>query len=250
MNPFKFGLMASTDTHNALAGGVRERDWPGHLGVADADPAIRFSEAPRQMGNMANGPGGLVGVWAEENSRNSLFDAMRRREVFGTSGPRIRPRFFGGWELPGDLCEGADGIARADAAGVPMGADLPARSGDGGPAFLVHAMADAGTPDAPGGHLQRIQIVKGWVDDEGRLHQRVFDAAGGPNDADVDPATCAPARSRRPPALRRLARPGVRRLAARGLLRPSAREPELPLLGLAVPWRSPRRIAPPAVTTA
>ncbi|MGH0031901.1 MAG: DUF3604 domain-containing protein [Myxococcota bacterium] len=195
VNPFKLGLAASTDTHNALAGGVDERDWPGHLGVADADPQRRLSEAPRVMGNMANGPGGLFGVWAEENSRDALFDAMRRREVFGTSGPRIRPRFFGGWDLPADLCDGADGTARADAAGVPMGADLPPRAGArgaGAPSFLVQAAADAGTASAPGGDLQRIQVVKGWVDDAGRLHQRVFDAAGGPNDASVDPATCQP----------------------------------------------------------
>ena len=191
VNPFKLGLMASTDTHNALAGGVAEDDFQGHLGIADDSPAKRLRET-QGMGNVANGPGGLVGVFAEENSREALFLGMRRREVFGTSGPRIEPRFFGGWDLPEGLCESSDRLARADQSGVPMGADLPARGDAEAPAFVVFAAADPGPPGRPGGDLQRIQIIKLWVDDAGEPHQRVFDAAGGENGADVDPATCAP----------------------------------------------------------
>jgi hypothetical protein len=192
VNPFKFGLMASTDTHNGMAGGVEERSWPGHLGIADGAIETRLDPRPGVMGNMANGPGGLVGVWAEENSRAAIFDAIRRREVFGTSGPRIRPRFFGGWQLPPDLCGRSDALSLADASAVPMGADLPDRSGDGPPVFAVLAARDPGTDTAPGGLLQRIQIVKGWVDDDGGLHQAVVDAVGGENGASVDPDTCAP----------------------------------------------------------
>ena len=191
VNPFKFGLMASTDTHNGLAGGVAERTWPGHLGTIDDTAAERVTMDGDQYGNTANGPGGLVGVWAEENSRESLFDAMRRREVFGTSGPRIQPRLFGGWGYPDDLCGAADPVAAAAAGGVPMGADLPPRSGDG-PRFVAMATRDPGTVDAPGGRLQRIQVVKGWIDADGHANQQVIDVAGTPpGNASVDTATCA-----------------------------------------------------------
>ena len=189
VNPFQLGLMASTDTHNALAGGVDERSYPGHLGVVDDTVAERVTHSRASRGNTANGPGGLVGVWAEENSRDSLFDAMRRREVFGTSGPRMTVRFFAGG-LPSGLCEDPEAIRRAYASGVPMGGEL-ARGGEA-PSFLVMAQRDPGTPAAPGGLLQRAQIVKGWVDDEGALRQQVFDVAGGDRGADVDLATCRP----------------------------------------------------------
>jgi len=99
VNPFRFGLMASTDTHNALAGGVDERSFPGHLGIADAELAVRASLDRSTYGNAGNGPGGLVGAWSIENSRDALFDAFVRREVFGTSGPRIAPRLFAGFAL-------------------------------------------------------------------------------------------------------------------------------------------------------
>jgi hypothetical protein len=191
VNPFKLGLMASTDTHNGLAGGVEEKSWPGHLGTADADLSRRLSDEPGVMGNVANGPGGLIGVWAEENSRASIFAAIRRREVFGTSGPRIQPRFFGGFHYPEDLCAQEDLLARADAGGVPMGSDLPPRSGEAAPVFAVFAARDPGTPSARGGLLQRIQIIKGFVDDDGGIHQQVIDVAGGDNGASVDPATCS-----------------------------------------------------------
>ena len=180
VNPFKLGIMASTDTHNAMAGGVSERDWPGHLGLADAAPEKRLLEEAGGMAGMAYSPGGIVGVWAEENSRDSIFSALRRREVFGTSGPRIQTRLFGGWEYPDDLCESADRVERADELGVPMGADLPPVPrgvASEGPVFVAMALADPGTRENPGQDLERIQIVKGWTE-EGELHQRVFDVAG------------------------------------------------------------------------
>jgi hypothetical protein len=196
VNPFRFGLSASTDTHNGLGGGVQEADFPGHLGNGDSAAAQRVQFDSDIPGNASNNPGGLIGVWAEENSRDSIFDAMQRREVFGTSGPRIQPRFFGGWELDAALCEQGDMIARAYDQGVPMGADLPSpgpAAGGGAPAFLVAATADSGTARFPGQPLQRLQVVKGWADDEGNHHQRVFDVAGDPdNGAGVDPRSCAP----------------------------------------------------------
>ncbi len=190
VNPFKFGLMASTDSHNALGGGVRERDWPGHLGKQDGALENRLTNEKGVMGNAANGPGGIIGVYAEENSRASIFAAMKRREVFGTSGPRIRPRFYAGWEMPEGLCSDPEPLARADAAGVPMGADLPPRGEASSPRFVLFAERDPGTPEVPGDLLQRLQIIKGWVDEAGGLHQQVIDVAGGENGASVDIGNC------------------------------------------------------------
>lgn len=191
VNPFKFGLMASTDTHNGMAGGVEERSYPGHLGVGDATILQRTTYDSDVPGNASNNPGGLIGVWAEENSRESLFAGMRRKEVFGTSGPRIKVRMFGGWDYPSDLCDAPDLAAQAYAGGVPMGGDLdgPAR---GAPTFVALGMRDPGTPQAPGGLLQRVQVIKGWVDDDGAIHQQIYDVAGSGSGASVDPSTCAP----------------------------------------------------------
>lgn len=115
---------------------------------------------------------------------------MRRRETFGTSGVRIQARLFGGWDLP-DLCASDDMIARAYETGVPMGGTLPPRAGAGAPRFFVTALADPGTGALPGTPLQRIQIVKGWVGDDGRFHEAVHDVAGdADNGADVSRDTC------------------------------------------------------------
>ena len=169
---------------------MQESSFPGHLGLGDATAEQRVQFDREIPGNANNGPGGLIGVWAEENSRDSIFDAMQRREVFGTSGPRITPRFFGGWDYPDNLCDSAAMLDDAYASGVPMGGDLPVAAGEA-PRFLVAASADAGTPDAPGTPLQRLQVVKGWADAEGNHHQRVFDVAGNPdNGASVDINTC------------------------------------------------------------
>jgi hypothetical protein len=181
--------MASTDTHNAMPGGVEEKSFAGHLGSADASPTQRAA-LNTEEGNTSNNPGGLIGIWAEENSRDSLFDSMQRREVFGTSGPRIRPRFFASWEFPSTLCDDPQMISKAYATGVPMGSELPEPSKEKSPTFLLTALRDPGTRDSAGGLLQRIQVIKGWADTEGRTHQAIFDIAGGANDADVDPETC------------------------------------------------------------
>jgi hypothetical protein len=188
-NPFKFGLIGSTDTHLGAPGLVAEDRFAGHA----AGMASARLEVPPMLDDVRFNPGGLAVVWAEENSRDALFDGMRRRETYGTSGPRMRVRFFGGWELPADLCESSDFVARGYASGVPMGADLSTRpAAAGAPAFAVRAGRDPGTSDRSGTALQRVQIVKGWVED-GRGRERVYDVAGDPaNGADVDLTNCEP----------------------------------------------------------
>ena len=190
VNPFKFGITASTDTHNAIAGGVTEKTYPGHIGVGDDSVAKRTSSSREIPGNTANSPGGLTGVWAQENTRDSLFDAMKRKEVFGTSGPRIKPRFFGGWGYGQGLCNDPEMLEAAYAGGVPMGGDLPAPGADA-PSFLAAAQFDAGSAQQPGTPLQRLQIVKGWIDRDGVPNQKIYEVAGDPeNGADVDLDSC------------------------------------------------------------
>ena len=175
VNPYKHGFIASTDNHTGTPGAVDERSYQGRRWLEGATPEERQQNRRAGVGDArrTRNPGGLVAVWAEENTRDSLFDAMQRRETYGTSGPRIVARFFGG--------------------GVPMGGDLPARPPvAGGPTFVVSALRDPGTAEMPGTPLERLQIVKGWVDGEGRGHQAVHDvAAPAESGASVDLATCA-----------------------------------------------------------
>jgi hypothetical protein len=196
VNPYRLGFIGSTDNHNATPGDADEYAYAGNDGAEDATSQARLSTEPGFAGAapVQLNPGGLVGVWAEENSRDALFDAMERRETFATSGTRILPRFFGGWEYPDDLCESSDWVAESYATGVAMGGDLLERPANAqGPTFVVSALRDAGTAAMPGTALQRIQIIKGWVGADGLLHQAVVDVIGEPeNGADVDPLTCAP----------------------------------------------------------
>ncbi|WP_239017224.1 DUF3604 domain-containing protein [Seongchinamella sediminis] len=189
VNPYQLGVIASTDTHLGTPGAVEEDRFPGHGG---AGVPAGGEIPPGLPDKLEYNPGGLAVVWAEENSRDSIFAALRRREAYATSGPRINSRFFGGWHYPDDLCAAPDRIARAYAGGVPMGGVLGADAGTA-PGFLVAASQDPGTADAPGMPLQRLQVIKGWVDDSGQSRQRVFDVAGdGDNGASVDLATCEP----------------------------------------------------------
>lgn len=189
-NPLRLGIIASTDTHNGSPGAVAEFDWRGHRGNVDDVVEKRLSGQGFRSGPIFS-PGGLAAVWAEENRRESIFDALKRREVYGTSGPRIVVRLFAGWDLPGDLCRSASAIARADAAGVPMGGVLPERSGTASPRFFVTALRDAGTTAHPGTALQRIQIIKGWSDgDEARI--RVFEVAGDADNGATVGEDCVP----------------------------------------------------------
>ncbi|MEM6703897.1 MAG: DUF3604 domain-containing protein [Acidobacteriota bacterium] len=177
-NPFRFGFVAATDSHNA-GGQPEEDDYQSKVGTADGTPQARGSvpldgttdQYASNLGFPKFGASGLAGVWAEENTRDSLYDAMRRKETFATSGPRLRVRFFAGYDFADGLAERSDMVQAAYADGVPMGADLMARDGVA-PRFLLWA-----TRDAESAPLQRLQIVKVWLDAGAGPSEQVFDVA-------------------------------------------------------------------------
>lgn len=187
VNSFKYGLISSTDTHIAAPGLAMEKNFTGHggagMGAADGLPVGLPDDSEY-------GPGGLAVLYAEENTRDSLFAAMQRREAYATSGTRPTLRFFGGWDYAPDLCSKSDLVAQGYAGGVPMGGDLPQpTSTQSNPRFVVSAAYDPGTAEYPGAALQRIQLIKGWYRD-GELKEQTLDIAGGDNKAGVDINTC------------------------------------------------------------
>lgn len=172
-NPYRFGVIGSSDSHNASSP-VDENNYHGKLPLLDGSAGIRLGESyllPDERLGKHWSAAGLAAVWAEENTRSSLFDAMRRKETYATSGPRISLRFFGGWSYPADLPQQANRVALAEKNGVPMGGSLPPRSAPA-PSFAVWASKDPAS-----GNLDRIQIIKGWVSEDGNSHEKVFDVA-------------------------------------------------------------------------
>ncbi|MBI1200788.1 MAG: DUF3604 domain-containing protein [Phenylobacterium sp.] len=214
-NPFKMGFISSTDTHNAAPGSAEETNYFSKVGRSDGLPVQRGSVPPDGARTwpadtpdsahaatpyQAWGASGLAGVWAEQNDRESIFAALRRKETFATSGPRIRVRFFGGYDFPADIATRPDVVRTAYAKGVPMGGDLAPSSGQA-PTFFVWAVRDPNST-----YLQRAQIVKGWVEN-GQAREQVFDVACSDNlkldkttwrcpdnGASVNLATCEPDR--------------------------------------------------------
>jgi len=194
VNPYKLGIMASTDTHDSSPGAVLEDRYAGHLGKVDATPEARLNPSGfgGNQGYLAN-PAGLTAVWAKENSRDAIFEAFHRRESYGTSGPRIVVRFFGSWDFPGTMCGDQDFAQVGYQEGIPMGGDLPPRpQGSTAPRFAVLALREQDFGQRHGTPLQRIQIIKGWIDCcNQRPMLKVFEVAGDPdNGAGVDLETC------------------------------------------------------------
>lgn len=167
VNPFKFGFIGSSDSHNSNSA-LEEAEFSGTMGVTDPTPQRRLAGGPRVL---KRGSGGLAGVWAEENTRESIYDALMRRETFATSGPRIRVQFFGGWGMAGSYADTKAMTQDGYAKGVPMGGDLVQTDQTDAPTFLVWAMKD---PESA--NLDRIQIVKGWLQD-GQTHERFYNVA-------------------------------------------------------------------------
>jgi hypothetical protein len=192
VNPFKLGMIGGTDAHNSNPGATVEEDFAptGHLGVRDGIPENMLSRTG--PGGVTNNAGGLSVLWAEENSRDSLFAAMRRREAYATSGTRPIVRFFGG-RLPEDICDNPAFAEEGYTHGVPMGGDVGPSLSKKSPRFAVMASQDPGGNGEPGTPLQRIQIVKGWVDSKGETREAVYDVAGDvDSNAGVDTTTCSP----------------------------------------------------------
>jgi hypothetical protein len=175
VNPHKFGIVAGADAHTAFSDN-EEFNYTGVHGTNDDTAKRRLSGAGQVAGEAAFefGTPGATGVWAPENTRPEIFDAIQRKETFGTSGPLIRVRFFGGWDYPSDLVKDEEFVKKAYAGGVPMGGDLPARKGTDAakaPSFAVWALKD---PDS--GNLDRIQIIKGWYKN-GYPWEKIYDVA-------------------------------------------------------------------------
>jgi len=174
-NPFDFGVIGSSDGHGASSP-IEEDNFFGKLPMLDGTAAIRLDQATLiPEGTLPAskwGAAGLAGIWAEENTRESLFAAMRRKETFATSGPRIRLRMFGGWDLDEALLSLDDPAAECDRRGVAMGGTLPQRTEETAPRFVLWALKDP-----VGANLDRLQVVKGWVDGSGSSHEQVYEVA-------------------------------------------------------------------------
>ncbi|MGD1935448.1 MAG: DUF3604 domain-containing protein [Candidatus Phaeomarinobacter sp.] len=167
-NPLTVGLIGSTDTHNSNPGDAEEWDFRGANGIFAGSATSRLTPTTGGRNSLKRNPGGLAAIWAEENTRDSLFDAMQRKEVYATSGTRMKLRFFGGLAFPDDFDAGAEPVAVAYATGVPMGGRLEGTEG-AKPTFLVQALKDP--IDAS---LDKVQIVKGWTQD-GESFEQVVD---------------------------------------------------------------------------
>ncbi len=169
-NPFKYGANGATDTHTGLATSDEDNFWGKFKTV---EPSAERWKVPIMRGKVAwqQAAAGKMGVWATANTREALWDAMQRRETYSTSGPRMTVRFFAGYEFAEGDAKG-DIAAAGYAKGVPMGGELEAGPAGKAPAFLFAAMKDPA-----GAHLDRIQIVKGWVDAAGKTHEKIFDVS-------------------------------------------------------------------------
>ncbi len=182
VNPFKYGMAAGSDTHNSLATGGEEGNFWGKF-VADQPSPKRWDHVmfKQQDGFKRLGwtqvAAGITGVWATANTREALWDAMKRKETYASSGPRLSVRFFGGYDFTDKDADPASLAASGYARGVPMGGDLRAAPAGKPPTFLFAAMKDP-----QGANLDRAQIIKGWVDDKGQTHEKIFNVAWSQQD--------------------------------------------------------------------
>ena len=249
VNPFQIGFVSGNDGHSGTPGNSEAKNWTGGNANIDDTADLRlYGEVEGGIASVLLNPAGLTGVWATENTRDAMFDGLRRRETFATSGVRLAPRLFGGWDL-GDA-DVRDLAAAGYRKGVPMGAELPARPDDAAaPTFLAYA-----AKDALGANLDRIQIVKCWTT-RGMLFEKVYDvAASGGRAPDPHGGAAAgrqhrrrhdrhlPQRHRRGRAVRGLDRPGLRPLPGLRLLRADPGDPHAALVHLR---RRPARQANP-----
>lgn len=174
VNPYKFGVIGSTDSHTGLATADENNFFGKHSG---GEPNGKRASEAQNLGTREGRfgwhylAGGYAAVWATANTRAAIFDAMMRKEIYATTGPRMAVRFFGGWDFTADDFSG-DWVKAGYARGVPMGADL--KPGNGAPKFMISALKDP-----IGANLDRVQVVKGWVDGSGQLQEKVFEVVWG-----------------------------------------------------------------------
>ncbi|MAG33997.1 MAG: hypothetical protein CL908_24220 [Deltaproteobacteria bacterium] len=175
VNPFQFGMIGSTDAHTSLATGAEDDFWGKATSIEPAQRTGARLRTPDPEAILFDTwdfvASGYAAVWAQENTRKALFEAMQRREVYATSGSRIAVRFFGGWDYEREDAHRPNVARIGYRKGVPMGGTL-GHEGDGSPRFLVTALKDP-----QGANLDRIQIVKGWREANGSLHEEVYDVA-------------------------------------------------------------------------
>ncbi len=174
-NPYKFGLVGSTDSHTGLSTAEEDNFFGKHSGGEPSPERMLHPFTKTKQGEYKGWQtvaSGLAAVWASGNTREAIFDAMARREVYATTGPRMMVRFFGGWDYTPDDLNSRQPAFRGYEKGVPMGADLPVRKGGKAPTFMVYSLRDP-----IGANLDRIQIVKGWLDANGKTHEKVYDVA-------------------------------------------------------------------------
>jgi hypothetical protein len=177
VNPYKFGMLGATDTHTALPTS-REENYFGKYRQTEPSPnrhnneVIPADDPALRIMTSQEVASGLTAVWARENTRGQIFDAMKRKEVYATTGTRIRVRVFGGWDFAADELARPDFIAQGYRRGVPMGGTLFEPPAGGAPSFMIRTLRD---PD--GANLDRVQIIKGWLDDDGETHERIYDVA-------------------------------------------------------------------------
>ncbi len=179
-NPYKFGFTGATDSHTSLATAEEENFFGKHTGYEPSPERLTHPFMKTENGELFSWQlvaSGYTGVWAHENTRASIFDAMDRKEIYATTGPRMMVRFFGGWNYTDADITSREPAFRGYEKGVPMGADLsPAPEGAVSPSFMVYALRDV-----IGANLDRIQIVKGWLDSDGETHEQVYDVAWSDN---------------------------------------------------------------------
>jgi len=177
VNPYQFGLTAASDAHTALAT-TREENYFGKYAQTEPSPerhnreVIPADDPALRVMTSQEVASGLTAVWARENTREAIFDAMKRKEVYATTGTRIRVRVFGGWDFNANDLGKPDLTAIGYQGGVPMGGDLTKAPRGKSPTFLIQAVRD---PD--GANLDRVQIIKGWLDKKGKTQERIYDVA-------------------------------------------------------------------------
>ncbi len=174
-NPYKFGMIGSTDSHTGLATAQEDNFFGKHSGAEPKPDRMTHPFLKNEKGTILGWgmvASGLAAVYAKDNTRASLFDAMERKEVYATTGSRMMVRFFGGWEFTDADIANRNPAFAGYKKGVPMGGDLLPPTANGPPSFMVYALRDP-----IGGNLDRIQIIKGWLDSKGNTHEKVYDVA-------------------------------------------------------------------------